>query len=360
MRTHNRLTAAQLLHLPDGLHADGQGLHLKVAGNARSWVFRFRYRGQRRHMGLGPLPPVSLAEARQAATAARQQLLAGVDPIKARDAERAAQRLEEAKTKTFGEVATLFLDARASDWRSPRARTDFERSLKAHASRLLSLPVGAIDTELVLGVLEPLWSTKPNLAGKLRQRLERVLNYARARGLYAGANPAQWRGHLDELLSTRPESENHPALPYAELPAFMRQLRDQESTTARALEFAILTACRTSEVIGAQWAEVDLAAALWTIPAHRTKPHRKHHTKPGREHRVPLSSAALRPLETLPRYSPHVFDSRVAGKHLSDGALRYARDQVGRSDLTPSDSAPRSGHGQPSAPIARGKLPRQR
>jgi integrase len=322
-----RLTAAKLPHLPQGWHSDGHnGLHLKVTGNSRTWVMRYQVNGRRRFMGLGPLHLVSLADARQRATAARQQLLAGIDPIAARQAQRATQRLEAAKTKTFDEVATQFLDARASAWRSPRARTDFERSLKAHASRLLSLPVGAIDTDLVLAVLEPLWRTKPNLAGKLRQRLEAVLNYARARGLYAGANPAQWRGHLDTLLSKRPESKHHTALPFADVPAFVRQLRDQESTPARALEFAILTATRTAEVVGAPWSEIDLTAKVWTIPKERTKQKRQH--------RVPLSTAAVALLEALPRVGAFVFPSRVAGQSLSNGALRYALDQVGRADLT--------------------------
>jgi integrase len=326
-RTHNRLTAAQLLHLPAGLHLDGQGLHLRVVGASRSWVFRYRYRSRRRHMGIGTLELVSLAQARQLATAARQQLLAGRDPIEARAAERSAQRLAQAKAVTLADVVAQFLDAHASRWRGARTRTDFERSIATHAPQLMPLPVAEINTALVVAALRPIWQAKPNLAGKLRQRLEVLFDFARVSEYRTGDNPARWRGHLDHVLAKKPKPKAHTALPYVEIPAFVAQLRQHDSIPCRALELAILTACRTSEATGAQWSEIDLTARTWVIPASRTKP--------GRQHRVALSSAAVRLLATLPQVGPHVFVSRVAGQHLSDGGLRFALALLGRPDLTP-------------------------
>jgi integrase len=244
---------------------------------------------KRHDIGLGSALDVSLAEAREKARDARKLKANGVDPLATKRASRAAARASEAKTVTFGHCADSYLTAHRAGWRSVKYATQWREALDAHVLPTLgALPVGAIDTALVLRVLEPLWSTTTETASKLRGRIEAVLDFAKVRGFRDGDNPARWRGHLDKLLS-RPSKvkrkEHHPALPYSDLPAFMIELRQRHDAGARALEFTILTAARSGEVLGATTAEFDKAAAIWAVPAARMKG--------GREHRVPLSVPAL-------------------------------------------------------------------
>lgn len=315
-----------------GTHGDGDGLYLQVtSATSKSWIFRYQLDGRRREMGLGSIADVSLAAAREQATEARKQVAQGVDPIQARKAAKAAQRAAEAQTVTFKQAAEDFIDRAEAGWRNTKHRAQWRATLNTYAYPILGdTAVGAVDTTLVLKVLEqslaagtkgkkaPLWIAKPETASRMRGRIEAVLSAAKARGLRAGENPAQWRGHLDQLLPPRSKVRrvrHQPALPYPEIPKFMARLAGLDSVSARALELTILTAVRTGETTGAVWAEFDRDGKLWTVPAERMKANR--------EHRVPLSDAAAAIVEKMAktRLSRYVFPGAHRNKPLSDMAL---------------------------------------
>jgi integrase len=285
--------------------------------------------GKSREMGLGPVgePPrgVTLAAARLAAAEARQLLRAGADPIEQRTTaqRRAAADRERAAANTFQAVAEEMITAREAGWRNTKHRWQWRATLATHAYPVLgTIPVAEIGTDDVLRVLRPIWTKTPETASRLRGRIERVLAYAKARGLRQGENPATWRGHLSEALPSPRRIEgrtpqHHPALPWAEMPVFFADLRGREAMAARALEFAILTGARTGEVLGARWREVDLNGAVWTVPAERMKIKR--------EHRVPLAPAALAVLEAVRPLSAgpaaFVFPGPGRGQGLSQMAM---------------------------------------
>jgi integrase len=302
-----------------GMYADGGGLYLRVTEDGtKNWVYRFMLRGRSRWMGLGPLALYGLHEARGKALDARRLRHEGVDPIETRRAARLRERLEAAKAMTFKQCAESYIADHRAEWHNPKHAAQWEATLETYAYHVIdALPVQAIDTGLVLRVLEPIWTAKPETAGRVRGRIERVLDGAKARGYRVGENPARWKGHLDQLLPARSKVRkvrHHPALPYAELPDFMVALRGQEGVSARALEFTILTAARTGETIGAKWSELDLADKIWTIPAERMKA--------GKEHRVPLCARALAILEELKKVGgKFVFPGAKAGKPLSNMAM---------------------------------------
>jgi len=280
---------------PAVLH-DGGGLYLRASGTgAKSWVFRFQLDGKRRDMGLGPYPDISLAEARAKATEHRRQRHDGIDPLDAKDAQRQAQRLSTAKGRTFREVAEEFIGRNEAGWRNAKHRQQWRNTLATYVYPTVGeLPVAAIDTGLVVQVLDSLWVEKPETASRVRGRIEAVLDAATVRGFRQGPNPAQWKGNLAHILPARARVRkvaHHAALPFNDMPAFLAALRGREGMSARALEFAALTAARTGEVLGARWQEIDVAAKVWTVPAERMKA--------GREHRVPLSDAALAVLEKV-------------------------------------------------------------
>lgn len=292
---------------------DGGGLMLRVyPSGARAWVLRYMLSGRSREMGLGSFPTVGLAEARGLATKYRAILKAGRDPIEAREAERNAPR-----TPTFTTVAARYIRAHRRGWRNIRHARTWPRSLKTYAGPIIGAkPVDGVTTEDVLSILNPIWTKKPETASRVQGRMERVLDYATSRGWRSGDNPARWRGHLANMLPTRSKVApvaHYPAIPYTEVPGFLTELRKLNSASARALEFLILTACRTGEVLGATWEEVDLDARVWTIPAARMKA--------GREHRVPLSEAATGLLEALPRVGRYVFPGQRYERPLSGMAL---------------------------------------
>jgi integrase len=328
----HRLKAVGLSKLSKtGYHHDGGGLYLQVregqSGLTRSWVFRFTRAGNARIMGLGPLGLVSLAEARQKVSDGRRLLLEGVDPIAARDARRAEQAVPVASSVTFRQAADAYMDANEPGWAAIHAN-QWRRSLSAHAYPVLGeRPVAGIDTALVLRVLEPIWSIKPETASRVRSRIEAVLDAAKAHGYREGENPARWKGHLAHILPAPRKIrrvEHFSALPYAELPAFMVALRAQQGVAARALEFAILTASRSKEVRGARWSEINIAERLWVVPAERMKAHK--------EHRVPLSAPAMEVLATQQGDSEFVFPSTRAGKRsLYDNAFYDLLRRMGRS-----------------------------
>jgi integrase len=294
-----RLTAKAAQHAPIGWHGDGRGLYLQCTASAdgsinRSWVYR--YGTKSRYLGLGPLADVSLAEAREKAAAARKLRLNGVDPIDARKAQRNANRLEAAKAMTFAQCADAYIETHEAAWGNATHRHQWRMTLTEYCKPIANLPVKDVDTDLILRTLTPLWTARTQTAKRLRGRIERVLAWAKGRGLRDGENPARWLGHLDEMLPSPAKiaaAKHHAALAYAEISEFMTELRTRDSLPALALEFTILTAARTGEVAGATWGEFDLNAAIWTIPAERMKA--------GAQHKVPLSDRALNILRELPR-----------------------------------------------------------
>ena len=315
MRRINRLNARAVATLDrPGRHADGGGLYLAISKHAaaerRRWVFLFRWRGKLKEMGLGSAASVSLAQARQVAAKWRAELAAGRDPFESREAERRAQTA----VPTFEEVAADLHTAKSPGWRNSKVRKQWISPLQRYAAQLISMPVNEIDTEHVVTVLQPIWSAKPETASRVRSRIEAVIDAARARGLIAPneANPARWRGHLSHLLPKRRKLTrgHHAAMAYRDVPAFVGRLRERESIAALALEFLILTAARTGEVLGASWGEIDTEARIWRVPAARTKG--------GREHRVPLTDRALEIIATMQhaRTGELVFPSAKLGRDL--------------------------------------------
>jgi integrase len=280
-------------------------------------------------MGLGSARDVSLAQARAKASEARRQLTEGVDPLAAREGRRNDEQRRKAGTIGFSECAKKYIAAHRASWRNDKHAEQWQNTLDTYASPVIGeLAVGDVDTALVLRVLEPIWATKPETASRLRGRIEHILDYARVRGYRAGENPARWRGHLDKLLPSalnRKNRKHHAALPYDEIGAFLEQVRTQEGTAARALQFTILTAARTQEVIGVRPEEIDAEKALWTIPAGRMKA--------GREHRVPLTPQALRLLESQAS-GAFVFCGMKEGAPLSNMAMLELLRRMGRDDLT--------------------------
>lgn len=333
-RATNRLSAVEVRGITrKGMHHDGGGLYLQVsASGAKSWILRYMLDGRAREMGLGPVHAIPLAEARKRAAECRRMRLDGIDPIEARSAERGQKKLAAAKAMTFDACAAAYIDAHKAGWQNAKHRDQWRNTLSSYAGPVFgSLLVQAVDVGLVMKALEPIWLTKPETASRLRGRIEAVLDWAAVRGHRKGENPARWRGHLDKLLPARRKIrkvEHHPALPYDELAEFIAALRDQEGVAAQALEFLILTAARTDEVIGAQWDEINMADGLWTVPAERMKARK--------EHRVPLSDAALGILEDLAkvRQDDFVFPGGRRGRPISNMAMAMSVRRMGRNDLT--------------------------
>jgi integrase len=303
-RTLNRLTATgvQKLRAP-GMHADGGSLYLRIAeGGSKQWIFRYTARGRLRDMGLGPVHTLTLAEAREKARDARKLLLEGIDPIESKHARMAALRAAAAKAMTFQQCAEGFIRDNEREWSSARHRDDWRVSLRNYAYPILGpLPVGAIDTPLVLKVVKPLWERVPTTAKRVLGRIENVLGWATVHHYRSGDNPARWTGLIEHALPSVSRSGNHhAALPFAEVPGFVAKLQADTNIAARCLEFVILMAVRLSEAANATWKEIDLAGRVWTIPASRMG-------KTKREHKVPLSGAAIALLKGLPRMNQWVF-----------------------------------------------------
>lgn len=310
----NKLTARGVTAITKpGRHGDGGGLYLVVdKSGAKRWVFLYRRGGCLREMGLGGLKSVPLARARELAAEARTNLQAGVDPITAKNNAPVA-------VPTFGEEADNFIEAMKPQFRNAKHVAQWEMTLRDYAALLRPMRVDQIATADVLAVLKPIWLTKPETAARLRGRIERVLDAAKAKGHRSGENPALWRGHLANLLPKRKKLSrgHHAAMPYEDVPGFFADLRKRDGIATRALEFTILTAARSGETFGATWQEIDLEAALWVVPAERMKA--------GREHRVPLSPRAVEMLTELAelRTGPdaYVFPGQKQGRPLSVMAM---------------------------------------
>lgn len=328
----NKLSALKVQSIKkQGRYGDGGGLWLQVSkSGSKAWLFRYTLDGKARQMGLGPIHTVTLAMARQKAEAARRLLHDGTDPINEKQARQASESVRAARAMTFKQCATSYIAAHEASWRNAKHRQQWSNSLRKYAFPLLGeLPVAAIETDLVMKVLEPVWREKPETASRVRMRIEAILSWATARKFRTGDNPARWRGHLDKLLPARRKLkrvEHHPALPYREMATFMARLREENGVAARALEFTILTACRTKEAIGARLREFDLKHGIWIIPGVRMKA--------GREHRVALSKRAIEIVETAIAEGDYLFPGGSKGRHLSDGAMLMLLARMGRSDLT--------------------------
>jgi integrase len=274
-------------------------------------------------MGLGSADAISLAEARGLRDEARRTLAKGRNPIEAR---REAAKADAGKP-TFGDAAHALIAAKESEWRNAKHRAQWAVTLREYCGPIRSRPVDKIDTEAVLSVLQPLWKERPETASRLRGRIEAVLDAARARGhiLKNEANPARWRGHLDKLLPKRQKLTrgHHPAMAYADVPAFVTKLREREAMAAMALELCIRTATRSGEVLDARWSEIDMTAKVWTIPASRMKA--------GRTHRIPLSDRALAILEKLSaaKTGKFIFPGHREGKPLSNMSMQMVLRRMG-------------------------------
>ncbi|MFN2337344.1 MAG: tyrosine-type recombinase/integrase, partial [Gammaproteobacteria bacterium] len=310
----HRLKPRKVATAGPGTYEDGAGLRLVVSERgARKWVLRFTIHGKRREMGLGSYPDVGITEARDKARAYRKMAKEdGIDPIEAR-------RAQPESIPTFTTCAARYIRAHRHGWKNAKHARQWVRTLKTYARPVIGAKtVDTVSTENVLKILSPIWTTKTETAKRVQGRVENILDYAAAHKYRDPLNPARWRGHLDKLLPkpTRVKKVNHhPAMPHGEVHAFMAELAASDSISALALRFLGLTATRTREALGAQWSEIDLEAAAWTIPAERMKARR--------EHRVPLSDAAVAVLKAVPRVAgnPHVFPGNRHGRPLSNMAL---------------------------------------
>jgi integrase len=329
MSDSNRLNAMRVAKITEpGRYGDGGGLYLRVAqyptkgGLARSknWIFRFERDGRERQMGLGSYTTLPLAEARVKARECRMALLDGLDPIETRRSRRMAARIAAARDMTFKACAEAFIAERSKGWKNPVHAEQWPASLTRHVYPTIgALPVSSVDTDLILKILTPIWSQIPDTASRVRGRVEKVLDWAKARSFRTGENPARWRGHLDHLLARPPKVlriKHHAAVAYGDLPDLMRVLRDRPEVSSRALEFLILTAARTTETIGARRSEIDFSEKLWTVPAERMKS--------ARPHIVPLSERAIVILRALPDEGDpagYIFLGAREGQPLSNMAM---------------------------------------
>ena len=320
----NALTPLAVKNAKPGRHADGGGLHLLVKETgARSWVYRFMLDGKTRDVGLGAAAgsdAITLASARDAAAALRMKVKGGIDPLAERQRE-AAEALAAAQAAkvagvTFKAVAEAHIAANEESWRNPKHRQQWRNTLASYVYPVIGdMAVADVATAHVLSILEPIWKAKAETASRIRGRIETLLDSAKARGYRQGENPARWRGHLAQNLParTRLSRGHHKAIDYDGIPAFVGALRAREAVAALALEFTILTAARTGEVIGARWCEVDLAKAIWTVPADRMKA--------AKEHRVPLSPRAVAILESVQPLGSEWLFPGAKGNKLSGMAM---------------------------------------
>ena len=329
-----RLTALVVSRVSKpNLYADGGGLYLRVGRNgSKRWAFRFTLNGAAHEMGFGGLNKVSLADARKKASDARLLLSEGLNPLTHKqDRELARATAEKRSPMSFDLCSEAYIGAHEIAWKNEKHRQQWRNTLATYVSPVFGqIPVGNVDTDHVLKVIEPIWGKKTETARRLRGRIEVILDWAKVRGYRTGENPARWRGHLSHLLPSRAKVrpvKHHAALPYAEIPEFMKELREAEGAAAFALEFLILTAARTSEVIYASWSEVDLKNQMWIVPAERMKAHR--------EHRVPLSAAAMTVLgRAKDQKGDYLFPGRTPGTPLSNMALLMLLGRMNRGDIT--------------------------
>jgi len=345
---------------------DGGGLYLQIThrpstdldekgrkpseGVTKSWCFRYRSRttGKLVEMGLGAIQTVTLAKAREKAETLRKMLLGGTDPKSAKDKNVIAAKIEAARTMTFDEAAASYIRDQRAGWKNEKHGQQWENTLSTYVSPIIgSLPVASIDLPMVRKVLDPIWTVKNETASRVRQRMEAVLGWATVSGYRQGDNPARWKNHLDHLLaptSRVKKVESQPALPYSKLGAFMEALREQTGIAPMALEFAILTATRSGEILWAAPGEFDIQRSLWTIPAERMKSKK--------EHTVPLSPRALEIVKSMLKVvdGPYLFPGDKEGKSLSAAAMLEVIKRMDRKSSESGGEGWRDGKGRRIVP----------
>jgi integrase len=304
------LTARKVETAKPGKYGDGANLYLIVSkAGARKWVLRFTWLGKPKEMGLGSTSGVTLADAREKAATARRQIAQEINPID--------ERKQKHGIPTFGEVSDEVRQSLSIGFRNEKHKAQWKSTLETYAAPLRSKPVDIIATDDVLAVLRPIWTTKAETASRLRGRIEKILDAAKAKGFRNGENPARWRGHLDHLLPRQSKLArgHHAAMPYEDIAVFIAKLQKRKASAALALELCILTAARSGEILGMQWSEIDLENRIWTVPANRMKA--------GREHRVPLSLRAVAMLRQLVelKAGAFVFPGQARDKPLSNMAM---------------------------------------
>lgn len=325
----SNLTAAKIRNIKSaGTYFDGAGLRLQVTkAGGKTWIFRFQMNSRTREMGLGSFKDLTLKQAREKAGDMRALARQGIDPIAHRKA--LQHETADANIWTFDKCAAAYIDAHAHGWSNDKHVAQWRSTMKQYCSPVFgNLPVSAVDTGLVMQAIEPLWQTRTETASRVRGRVENILSWAIVRGYREGPNPALWRGHLSMLLPARSKVQkvrHHPAMAYQDVAAFIAEIRDKQSISAKALQFTILTACRTKEIIGARREEID--GNIWTIPPERMKA--------TREHRVPLSEQALELLDSLPVTEGWLFPSIRYNKPISNMAmLKFLKTDMQRPGLT--------------------------
>ncbi|MGE3477023.1 MAG: tyrosine-type recombinase/integrase [Rhodospirillaceae bacterium] len=331
----NRLTDAKARKAAPGMHPDGDGLYLQVRGEtAKSWIYKYWSGGKSREMGLGAYPSISLEMARSERDRYKRLRQEGKDPIETRAAVRMEAKLASARSITFSRAALEYMATKAPQWGNEKHRKQWIATLKTYAEPILGeVPVQVIDTTMVKKVLDPIWTTKPETASRLRGRIELILDYCTSLGYRAGENPARWRGNLKDVmphLEDIVQVEHHLSMPYTEMPTFMERLRAMDSVAARALEWTILTGVRANEALKALPEEVSKLDRVWCIPKGRMKGRKSKK----QEHRVPLSARAIELFEQTPRVgsNPYLFQGLKSGQHLSDGAVRVLLARMGVAD----------------------------
>ena len=311
-----------------GKYSDGNGLYLNIrSSGTKSWVYRYQLNGKRKEIGLGSTKNISLKEARELAADATKLRNKGGDP----KAHKAKLKADNNNTRTFEQCAVEYIKAHKPSWKNEKHASQWVNTLTKYAyPHIGTLPVGEIDNATIMAVLNPIWKTKTETASRVRGRIESILSWAIVKEYRSAPNPAIWRGNLEILLPKRSKIQkpkHHAALPHADSPELMKQIRASKSVSARALEFTILTACRTQESIGAKWNEIDLNNNIWTIPAERMKA--------GREHRVPLSTQALSLLNNLYRTNDYLFPGLKKDKPISNmSMLKFLKKDLGHSNIT--------------------------
>lgn len=331
-RSKNKLTAKTVDSLKkQGYFADGGNLYLQISKSlTKSWIFRYVFNGKKHEIGLGSIGNLTLADARIKAESYRRMLYEKIDPLEDKRQQEKTNRLAKIKLFTFKQCADGYISSHAPEWTNPKHIQQWTNTLTAYVYPLIGdIDVKEIDTGLVTQCLEPIWLTKNETAGRVRGRIESILDWATAHKYRQGENPARWRGHLDKLLakpSKVQRTEHHNAIPYLDLNDFIMQLRQQEAIAAKCLEFTILTAARTGEAIGATWDEIDLTAKVWTIPANRMKA--------AKEHQVPLSAGAIAILTSMAEVKKNSFVFSGSRAGLSNMAMLQLLKRMGRTDIT--------------------------
>jgi integrase len=333
-RQIDRLSALQVSRLSvPGVYPDGQGLYLQVGKTGtKSWLLRYSLDKKEHWMGLGSAKTFTLAEARVRAVEQRKLLADGINPLVVRRTKLLTHRLAEASVITFDKAAEQYIEAHSAGWSNTKHAAQWTSTLKKYASPVIGeLAVSEVTAPLVLRILKPIWTSRTETASRLRGRIESVLDWAKAHGYRTGENPASWKGHLQQALPAPgrvSKGGHHAALPWMQMGAFMQEVRAMPGGAALATEFIVLTAARTTEAIEARWAEFDMEARVWVVPAERMKARK--------EHRVPLSQAAIAVLErarTELKGAVFVFPGRGDGA-LSNMACLALLKRMGRGDVT--------------------------